>query len=398
VKNALILSAPGGAQRLFGRPLLERILTHCERAGINRFIIVCPAEQRGMLAAGLGRFDGDARLRIVESVDRVLAEVTGDEAREPFIAVSADVVFARSQLDMILRHHQAHPGEVVRFEVRGGGQDSILAAGPLGDLLQKARASKPLAPGLNGTLPFALEAAPKARERAEVAIARALRFETTDTDGLMARMFDRRISWRLSYRLSRTAVTPNQITIANTVLGLIAAWMFAARGYWWPLIGSLLFLASVTIDGVDGEVARLKMAESPFGKRLDVITDNIVNIAILAAIGIGCYRNSGNRAYVYLLPLLLGGFALCAVTVRRALHVSGSEAERWIGQVERICGRDFAYLLVLLAAMHRLNYVAWGTAFGTYLFAIVLWWLASNQAGIEVGAPSPERSAAAEGL
>jgi len=231
---------------------------------------------------------------------------------------------------------------------------------------------------------------PEARDRAEVSMARALRLETTETDGMMARLFDRRLSWRISYRLARTAVTPNQITIANTFFGLIAAWMFAAPSYWWRLMGSMLFLLSVTIDGVDGEVARLKMVESAFGKQLDVFTDNVVNIAILIAVGIGCYRTSGSRAYVYLLPLFVGGFAFCIVAVQRALRVSGAQADRWIGKVERICGRDFAYLLAVLAIVNRLNYAAWGTAFGTYAFAIALWWLTSNQAELRVGSPHPE--------
>ncbi len=398
MKNALIFAAPAGAQILFGRPLIERILTNCERAGIERFFIVCPLEQRALLPASLGRFDGDARLRVVDSADQLFAEPIGLEASEPCLAVGADVVSARSQLEILLRHNQAHPGEVAQLAARGGGRDSVLAVGPLGDLLKQPGLSKPLAAGLDGTLPFTLEANPDAGRRAEVAMARALRFETTNTDGLMAQLFDRKISWRISYRLARTAVTPNQVTIANTVFGLIAAWMFAARGYWWPVLGSLLFLTSVTIDGVDGEVARLKMTESLFGKRLDVITDNIVNVAILVAIGIGCYRNSGSRAYLYLLPLLLGGFAFCAVTVGRALRVSGARAQRWIGQVERICGRDFAYLLVLLALVNRLNYFAWGTAFGTYVFAIVLWWMTSNQTRLLVGVPGPERPVAVEGL
>ena len=191
---------------------------------------------------------------------------------------------------------------------------------------------------------------------------------------------------------------PNHVTLGNTVLGLLTAWMFSARGYWLPLIASLLFLVSVTLDGVDGEVARLKMAESPFGKRLDVLTDNVVNVAVLAAIGFGCYRNSGSRAYLYLLPILLGGFGLCAISVNRALRVSGAQAASWIGQVERVCGRDFAYLLVPLAVLHRLNYVAWGTAFGTYVFAIVLWWMTTNQTRLLVGVRRPERHVAAEGL
>jgi phosphatidylglycerophosphate synthase len=396
VKNALIFSAPAGAQTLFGRPLLERALTHCERAGIDRFFVICPIEQSSQLSSTLGRFERDARLKIVDSTDNVLLEPSS--LKEPCLAIGADVVFARSQINMLLRHSEANPGEIAQIPVKDGGPDSVLAVGPLGEMLKRSGASKSLAAGLDGTLPFALEANPGANARAEVAMARVLRFETVETDGLMARIMDRKISWRLSYQLARTAVTPNQITIANTVFGLIAAWMFAGHGYWLPLLGSLLFLASVTIDGVDGEVARLKMAESPFGKRLDVITDNIVNVAVLAAIGIGCYRHSGSKTYLYLLPLFLGGFASCAVAVQRALNVCGAQAEGWIGQVERICGRDFAYLLVVMAAINRLNFVAWGTAFGTYVFAIGLSWMTNNHVRFAAGVAAPERPVAAEGL
>jgi phosphatidylglycerophosphate synthase len=398
VKNALIFAAPAGAQILFGHPLLERILIQSERAGLERFFVVCSQDQRGSLATALGRFSNDPRLRIVDSVALLLLEPLNLDASTPFLLISGDVVVARTQLDRLLQYSAVHPTDTARLEVEGGGDQSVLMVGPLRNLIKRAGSSKQLQLGLNGTLPLALKSDPDAVERAEIAMARVLRFETTETDGLMAQTVDRKMSWRASYRLARTRVTPSQITIANTVLGLLAAWMFSARGYWLPLIASLLFLISVTIDGIDGEVARLKMAESPFGKRLDVLTDNLVNIAVLVAIGFGCYRNSGSRAYLYLLPLLLGGFGLCAISVGRALRVSGKQAERWIGQVERICGRDFAYLLVPLAAIHRLNYVAWGTAFGTYIFAIVLWWMTTNQTRLLVGVPRPERHVAAEGL
>ena len=102
--------------------------------------------------------------------------------------------------------------------------------------------------------------------------------------------------------------------------------------YWMRLFAAIFFLISITIDGVDGELARLKMVESDFGGTLDVITDNIVHAAVFIGLLVGCYRVEHSRAYLYLIPILLGGFAMCAYATWRAFRIKGDAGGGVAGQ------------------------------------------------------------------
>jgi phosphatidylglycerophosphate synthase len=208
-------------------------------------------------------------------------------------------------------------------------------------------------------------------------LARSIREETKAKDAPLARWIDRRLSWRLSYRLARTPLKPNHVTIANTLLGFLSGYLFTL-GYSARLAGAVLFLMVTTLDGVDGEVARLKMQETDFGAALDQVTDAIVNMVVLLGVILGCYRAAENRVYLYLLLLFAGGFALCAIASYRVVRSAVDNSLRLAWLVERLTSRDFAYLLLLFALFDRLAIVAWGTAFGSYVAGVLLLWAASR--------------------
>ncbi|MGH8013314.1 MAG: CDP-alcohol phosphatidyltransferase family protein [Candidatus Binataceae bacterium] len=364
-------------ETIFGRPLLERLMLLCARAGIKRFVVATAPEYRRITEAGLGEFRGRPEVTVVESLSHLSGRAAGLDPSTPCIAFSGNLVMGQSQLRKILDSYASSRRRLLLVstdEEHGGA----VAIGPLASLV---KTPEPYSPPLRADryLPFALNGRPEDREEAELRLAHSVRNESLHTDALMARMVDRRLSWRLSYPLARLGVSPNLVTLTNTALGIICAAMLASVGYWMRLGGALLFLVCITLDGVDGELARLRMVESRMGARLDVITDNIVHVAVFIGMIVGCYRLSHSATYFYLLPILLGGFLCCGISVNRALSVDSEGAERWLGRVERATGRDFAYLLVLLAALNELALFVWGAAFGTYVFAFSLWWLTDKR-------------------
>ena len=169
-------------------------------------------------------------------------------------------------------------------------------------------------------LPYLVGPEPESIAIAEDGLVAALAATTAKTDGFMARHFDRRLSRLVSRRIARTPLTPNMVTLFNVAIGLVGAYLFSRGEYGPHVAGSLIFLLCVILDGVDGEVARLKLKETVFGRYLDIITDNIVHVALFIGIALGVARKTGNEQYLYVLWILLGGFALCAVAVGRALR------------------------------------------------------------------------------
>jgi phosphatidylglycerophosphate synthase len=380
IETALIAAPDRAGNAVFGRPLLERLMINCERAGVKRFVVAAPREHYPDVARAMGRFGDSDAVSMVESFSEILnhrnAQELGIDPSSPCLSFSGNLVFAKSHLARILDAHAANPQSVHRAVSTDRDRSGEIATGPIGEILKSGVISTTVAAPAASLLPFALNGRAEDREEAELRLAKSIREESAHKDAPMARWVDRRISWRISYWLAtHTRATPNMVTVANTMFGLACAWMFAVPNYWMRLFAAIFFLISITIDGVDGELARLKMVESEFGGMLDILTDNVVHAAVFIGLLIGCYRVEHSRAYLYLIPILLGGFTMCAVATWRAFKIKGAQAAAWLDKVDRWSGRDFAYLLVVLALINRLEYFAWGTAFGTYLFALVLIWI-----------------------
>lgn len=103
-------------------------------------------------------------------------------------------------------------------------------------------------------------------------------------DGFISQYLNRPLSRRLSVALSRTPLTPNHITLLSFFIGLLGAVGLATTDPWFWLAGGILIQVASIVDGCDGEIARIKLLQSPQGAWLDTVLDRYSDLAIGLAV------------------------------------------------------------------------------------------------------------------
>jgi phosphatidylglycerophosphate synthase len=94
--------------------------------------------------------------------------------------------------------------------------------------------------------------------------------------------------------IARTRVTPNQLTLLNLLVFLIAAAMLALFPSWRGGIAAVAVLeTSYCLDCADGMLARYKKLASKVGHLFDFFTDETKATALVTALGIRAWRCGG---------------------------------------------------------------------------------------------------------
>ncbi|MEA2062307.1 MAG: NTP transferase domain-containing protein [Gemmatimonadota bacterium] len=176
-------------------------------------------------------------------------------------------------------------------------------------------------------------------------------------DGVVSRLFNRKISGWITRRICGLPVHPTQVTFFNVLLAGVSAWLMASGHL---LAGGLMAQVYSIVDGVDGELARLKNQGTWFGGWCDNICDRICDWLIIAgaAWGARCIGATDASFWVLLSAALVSNIAYR--TVMDGLLVSGllrqparspgilARIEAWFYKREMVFGLTHdSYLLIL---------------------------------------------------
>lgn len=278
-------------ERLAGLRHVERLLASLSRAGLDEVRLVADPAVAGLLSRWLDTADssGPRRVSVHDGLDASIARDV-----ESLLVVDGRRIYHQPWLERVVSRGVF--GDYVDEHGRPAGLRVVtpgnVAAAKLIDFDAPMRDVQRLSVP-EGAWAASVDTA-DGRRRARGLLAASL---TKSTDGWFSRHLNRPVSTRISLRLAPLGVHPDVVT-AVTFGVAIASAVFSARGTWAGFVwGGVLFQLASILDGVDGELARLRFKASAHGQWLDTVCDDLSNVMYLGGVTLGVAR-SGYPAWI----------------------------------------------------------------------------------------------------
>ena len=135
-------------------------------------------------------------------------------------------------------------------------------------------------------------------------------------DGFVSRVLNRRVSLQITKLFARTSITPNQVTFLSFLISTASAVFFAVVH---PLYGGLLAQLSSILDGVDGELARLKFLKSNYGGLFDAVLDRYADFFIVLGMAYAWYSETENPLALLTCAAVLTGMPM-SMLIKEKFH------------------------------------------------------------------------------
>ncbi len=380
VERALVLAhpAPGAAptDSLAGVPLALRTVLTLQKEGATRIVLAGRAEERETLDAMVR----DRRVRVPvevrEAATRAQAVAEMGAEDTPFLLASHDdVVDPR-----IYRALAAAPrkGAIGLAAMQGGARvgPCVLEAGALDAIAETGELEATLDAMLaDGRLEGVEVAGWTARATSPEGRRRAVRelFEACrkPVDGIVARHLNRHVSIFVSKRIVALPVTPNFVSAITFLIGVLAAVLASRGGYVPMLAGALCFQLNSILDGVDGELARVRFQFSKLGEWLDTVSDDLSNVLFYIGVGLGTAHMGGHATIAWMgWAAAAGGIGTSAMYYAELVRLGSGDfyALSWSEAPKGAAGAVYTviryvtkkdFFILLFVAMAALGVLPW---------------------------------------
>ncbi len=383
--------------RVAGLNLLKRTLVMLQWAGVPEAYVIVGPWDRG---ASQRSIEGDRDLRDM----RIRFLVDEDAAARGGLAVAPAARFVRGRT-LVVRADTVYERDIVRnLMKRATGVGHVVAVTDRGRRTGMVLCERGSAAAMNGyTLDVALDAfadqgrlktmdvagrfwVPIENDEA-IRLAEDLLWNSCrkPIDGVVARHFNRNVSLFISRRIAHLPIRPNHVSLVNFALGILMALAIAKGGYGWFLLGALLFKLNSILDGVDGELARVRYQMSVVGEWMDTLSDDLSNLLFFVSLSVGAYAMTADPLWVTLgfvtvIPSLLATAYQYTLLIRGGRgdllaikwlfergNGKGSEQQgafaSFMDKLKYVVKKDFFVALTVVAALlNALPWVLWLTA------------------------------------
>lgn len=451
VKKAVIIAAGNGSRlaskknslpkplrKVSGLPLIKRIILTAKKGGISEFIIVVGYQKEKIIKALNGEEMG-VKIEFVEN--REWEKPNGLSVlcakpfiRENFVLLMSDHIFDYHTLEKMLELPMGNNRGVLAVDSKIGTifdlddatkvlseKSQILSIGKslaqynaidagmfllspeFFDVLEESKKNggPSLSEGIQclanrgqmGTFDVGsafwhdIDTLPSLKN-AEKKLSEACR---KPTDGTISRYFNRHLSLFFSRFLVKTPLTANQMTGITTFIGILAGFLTSHGDYWSVAAGGILFKLTSILDGVDGEMSKLKMTDSKVGQWLDTLSDNLTYLFYIIGVIFGLnqqafphLRQTGTLTlFGVCMTLFVMFFYLIRHTNSGSLveiqkdfeqKVEGASGfKKFLGSTQFMMKRDFfALLFMILALAGELKLILWLSLVGSNVTWMVL--------------------------
>ncbi len=174
-------------------------------------------------------------------------------------------------------------------------------------------------------------------------------------DGPVSRYLNRPVSTRVAMPLAAVGISPDLLSVVSASLAFLGAWLLGAGA---AIAGAVAVHVGSVLDGVDGEVARLRMRSSARGALFDGTLDRLSDAAVVGGLAVWAIRDGASPTTVVVLAVAAATVSMLSMASKDRIAALAllPAPERRIGWL--LGGRDGR--LLLAAIFGALALPVWG--------------------------------------